>query len=646
MKKNLKKILLTTLSLAALGVVATAVGTNAGVKVSAESLDYYMDGAGVKFASETDENVGIRFHMLMSNEKYSTVAKEGITIGTLIIPTDLLTDTDADGLDYKDFNLNTANAKNGVTYSTEEGVSEWSASSLVEGYMETYVYLYDIPAQSSNRSISAIGYIDNGATVEYTSILQRSMAGVAYAAVKDGADASSLSMYLSREYSVDFLDEEGVVVSSENYQYGDTFATPEIPTAIDKTFLGCKYRVGTKDGEAVWSDGYYDFTKANALFVAGNMQFKAEFADYGSYAPAFGSSYGYAVTIAKTDLPVGTVVDVTATFSFGFDSNANGSWLAYENSAAKITGLTNTNTSFPINIYNYSFAEDVWKTFSFTTTVKEGGLVQVSYRLADPSKSKLPETVYFKDVTVNTQASDYGEVAIKPVAGTYRYMVALGTSSLPAGTKLMVTADLRFTLTSVQNASLIRWATADGKVDTNLPSLTGQAGTATGPEQVTSWTTYTFTAYVQNDGTFGILLHTPNGKASGTETVFFKNVRVASDMKTYSGSFASGSYSVKPAVVLATTEFAEGSKVNVSMLMSYAGTAAKNNSLWTRYYTSATAATAISQPGDASKWNGWQRVSFTCYVQANGEIWLDIRNNSGSAYTYVVDVAEIVITQA
>ena len=272
MKKTIKKSLITTLSVATLGLATAAIGAVTNVKTAvAESPSFYVEGADVKYAA-TDAEMGIRFRMLMENSKYESVAVEGNKIGMLFMPSDKLSDKNADGvIDENDFNLGTADVENGVTYA--DGVSEWTASEDYDGYMESYVYIYDIPYASANRPVSVIGYID-GATDEYTAVYERSMAGVAYEAVQEGADASLVGQYLSQEYTVKFLDTEGNEISSTAYTYGKQFTVPSYTLNSEtEVFNGWKKRVGTNNGEAVWTDGAYNMNAENAKFVAGNMQF-------------------------------------------------------------------------------------------------------------------------------------------------------------------------------------------------------------------------------------------------------------------------------------------------------------------------------------------------------------------------------------
>ena len=99
-------------------------------------------GASIKYkASTEDTQNGIRFAVDMSDALYAaTIQKENVEMGTLVIPTDLLGESE--------LTLETTGAKKTVTYSNvadNEVETKWGQSTEDIYYSQSVVYLWNIP---------------------------------------------------------------------------------------------------------------------------------------------------------------------------------------------------------------------------------------------------------------------------------------------------------------------------------------------------------------------------------------------------------------------------------------------------------------------------------------------------------------------
>ena len=292
MRKSLKMKTLATLSVFALGAGALGVslGVNAQTASAEEPAFYVLNGASVRLT----ETPAVRFTLLMSKELYNSgLTSENVEVGAVLMPQDMLTDTNGDGIDEADLNVNTQGAvvaKMAGTNDENVRFSAWVESTEVNGYMQSYVMLEGIPEESFNRPISVIGYATvDGQNYSYTeNVVTRSLAGVAYELVaKELLPETEVSQYLTQTFAVSFFDEDGEteMANVQSLKYGETLTVPAAEKD-GKIFQGWQKRIGTANGEAVWSETFYDFTAENATFVQGNLQFRAVWVD----APtAFGS---------------------------------------------------------------------------------------------------------------------------------------------------------------------------------------------------------------------------------------------------------------------------------------------------------------------------------------------------------------------
>ena len=210
MKKNIKKIL--TTSLIASFALTTALGVSVFAMPKAETdfSDFTMDtGAGVRMDTPT----GIRFTANVgAKTKASLENATDVTFGMLIAPT-----TGADGVltldDVTDVNVK---AKNLVTAVWADGSTDWTAETAVK-YNGAIVggETVDFPKDEYATALNAVGYVkytvDSVEYVEYTtSMANRSLAQAASNSLANGvADPNGVLSGIVSEVvnSVSFADE-------------------------------------------------------------------------------------------------------------------------------------------------------------------------------------------------------------------------------------------------------------------------------------------------------------------------------------------------------------------------------------------------------------------------------------------------------
>ena len=210
MKKNIKKIL--TTSLIASFALTTALGVSvfAMPKAKADFSDFTMDtGAGVRMDTPT----GIRFTANVgAKTKASLKNATDVTFGMLIAPT-----TGADDvLTLDDVTDASVKAKNLVTAVWADGSTDWTAETAVK-YNGAIVggETVDFPKDEYATVLNAVGYVtytvDDVTTTEYTtSMANRSLAQAASNSLANGvADPNGvLSGIVSKVVnSVSFADE-------------------------------------------------------------------------------------------------------------------------------------------------------------------------------------------------------------------------------------------------------------------------------------------------------------------------------------------------------------------------------------------------------------------------------------------------------
>ncbi len=207
-----------------------------------------LDGASVRVkasAEDTTDN-GVRFRVGMTMELYNellnaegTGFREGVTTGTLLIPTDLL-----EG----DLTLSTKDATKQDTttkwYQHQEEGEETTS-------MKSMVYLWDIPEEIYGSDISAVGYIQDTVnnTVTYTEQVNRSMSWVAKEEYYD--TTSKLDSETKAELKAKYVDKKVTTtvdgtLYEYDFEYGDLLSDKvQDPTKDGYTFDGWFNNAGT-----------------------------------------------------------------------------------------------------------------------------------------------------------------------------------------------------------------------------------------------------------------------------------------------------------------------------------------------------------------------------------------------------------------
>ncbi len=162
--KGIKKILVTAFGAVAICCFAL-VGVNAAQAFAADGAnenEYFVQGGAVKIKDE--RGAGVKFHVAMTEDYFKTYGtigadgkgtlNSGVTTGTLLLPY-YLTEGKALTVD--------------GTYKATVSNSDTSAVWFKDGdYMQSVVYLYNIPETDYGTEISVRGYIKNGDSYTYT----------------------------------------------------------------------------------------------------------------------------------------------------------------------------------------------------------------------------------------------------------------------------------------------------------------------------------------------------------------------------------------------------------------------------------------------------------------------------------------------
>ena len=248
--KDIKKILVTALSTVAICCFAL-VGVNAAHVYAANVVnenEYFVQGGAVKIKDE--RGAGVKFHVAMTEDYFKTygtigadgkgILNSGVTTGTLLLPYCL---TEGKKL--------TVDGTYKATVSNSDTTNVWFKDG---DYMQSVVYLYNIPETDYGTEISVRGYIKNGDNYTYTTQEDGiSMSFVAQAEYNDTNSAltaeekqSLKSTYL--EKTISYCVEGKTTSETVNY----LGLTSECPVPAAELADGSKF-VGwaTKDGTIV-----------------------------------------------------------------------------------------------------------------------------------------------------------------------------------------------------------------------------------------------------------------------------------------------------------------------------------------------------------------------------------------------------------
>ena len=637
MKKNLK------IKALALGAVVTVgVGViclNTTVAKAEETPDFYVRGAAVRFA-QIEENSGIRFSVLMEKTKYETmIAQENAKMGVYLIPQDLLVDANENGWDDADF----VNAENAVF--VDETKNIWFESE-VEGYMEALAYIYDFPAGSYNRPISAVAYA-NG---EFTESVERSFAGVALAAVEAGeVEREVVSAYLSQEYTVQVVDDgtitgtEGAVLDSKTYTYGQELALPQIPEVFGKTFLGVYARVGTAEGEAVWSETLTEELTDNV--VRGNMQFKVSYGDFMRYA-GVGAQDAYKIgnfVIAKTDFAKGTVVDVTLKLKYSGEMFANKwLWTRYTDANGSMEVLTQPDSSS--SVYQ-EFTE-----VTFTAQVGDNGEIALEVRNSNGGSAEY--CVEVKDVVVAE------EEKVLKFAGTSKtgdYLLGefvIANTEYAKDSYVEVTMKLKLSGNMYTRGKL--WTTIKlSNVENKIDAVTEQDTT-----QYSNFEEVTFISVVGDNGQVVLVVRCGDA-VSNTYCVEAKDIQVKQiDYRYYDMNRGStGNDYWLGDIAVGTTNLPAGTKVTVTVDLKITGKDVNSKYFAVRYVNGEQKVAWLIEDTYITDYRQWKTVTFTTYVgmatnngsvlnKGDQNVYLQTRLTTTTANTTMIQVRNARITVA
>ena len=200
------------------------------------AVEMEIIGASVRYATASDKNSGIRFGVklnLAAYEKYAAI--EGSEMGMVIVP-----ESASAGVTV--ITLETVNAQTAITFGADG--NKWGYykenGAVVEGYVQSVVYVWGIPTDHYNDDIKVAAYIKADEEVFYSDTLAICIDEVAFKALETETDSTKieqLNAYLTaNEYTVEFKDGDSVI-STKKYHYGDTATEPDTAKA-GYTFLG------------------------------------------------------------------------------------------------------------------------------------------------------------------------------------------------------------------------------------------------------------------------------------------------------------------------------------------------------------------------------------------------------------------------
>ena len=256
MMKTIKKILILTLSIAAVfcfssAISVTTTGFAASETVASES-DFSVLGGAVKV--KDSRGAGVKFHVAMTENYFKTYGtinsdgsgtlKSGVKTGTLLLPYRLTNGND----------LVVSGTGYGATVSDSDTSGVWEKVTLGgTTYMQSVVYLYNIPSTDYGTEVSVRGYVYDGTFYVYTAQENGiSMSFVANAELNDGSSeltadekANLKTTYLNKtvKYHV-----EGAVTEETVDYLGTVVDCPTIGDTLadGSKFYGWTLRDGTK----------------------------------------------------------------------------------------------------------------------------------------------------------------------------------------------------------------------------------------------------------------------------------------------------------------------------------------------------------------------------------------------------------------
>ena len=266
MKSKSKSIILTILT-AFVAIACAFMIMASGNAYAAPTYDIsIVNGASVKLMTG-EGGSGLRFTLNLEAQDFADLQDDanadswvdGASIGMLLVPAK-----------YYDGEM-TVDSENDYIIKQELAPKHWRDSET-SGYKTSYVAIYDFPEAYYTEDIIAVGYVQNGATVEYTDSVARSMAQVAFA--YDGADKELVEDYwydsvngASRQLTVKFDTDGAAAIADKKVAIGGTIGA-----------------VATPEKEGLVFDKWYDITDSEktawdleSSIVSKNLTLKAAF---------------------------------------------------------------------------------------------------------------------------------------------------------------------------------------------------------------------------------------------------------------------------------------------------------------------------------------------------------------------------------
>ena len=187
------------------------------------------DKTGIRFPFQVDNAVFETYLVETDSESGNVVWKDGVEVGTVWMPYDLLNG--------EELTLETADVAVAPTT-----VAEWkSTTKEVDGetvaYMQSMTYMYDIPASSYHRNLCVRGYVTDGENTYYTKAVSRSLSWVANEAVKANYNDyyDVCKDYLQKHSVTYYVD--GAEYETDSVTYGEKL-TAETPAKDGYKFGG------------------------------------------------------------------------------------------------------------------------------------------------------------------------------------------------------------------------------------------------------------------------------------------------------------------------------------------------------------------------------------------------------------------------
>ncbi|MBE5747843.1 MAG: DUF4838 domain-containing protein [Clostridiales bacterium] len=255
--KTFKKILIGICGVMMLGCVAVAGKAISPQEVSASTVtvaneaEYSVYGGAVR-VSDATRGPGVKFHVVMTPSKFDTygtinsdgtgVLDDGVTTGTLLLPYHLTNGQE----------LVVGGTGYGAAVSDSNTSNVWHKKTLGgTEYMQTIVYLYNIPETDFGTAMSVRGYVSVGGNYVYTEQVDGiSMSFVAESEYNN--KNSNLNAEQKESLKETYLDKtinyhiNGNVTTEEVYFENTTLETPtpEATLSDGSTFVGWATKSG------------------------------------------------------------------------------------------------------------------------------------------------------------------------------------------------------------------------------------------------------------------------------------------------------------------------------------------------------------------------------------------------------------------